>query len=219
MATRVESGPLAGPVAAPGAAALSFDRFGGACALLAGAAGLLYSVSFVVLKHVSPELGDMLSALFLLLGGLLTTAALLALYEHLQTVSAPFARWGLLLGLIGAAGSILHGGYDLANALHPPATPNLDLPSAVDPRGLLTFGVAGLGLLVLARLLTYSPAFPRRLAWLGYLTGALLVFIYLSRLIVLDATSPVILVPALLAGFVVNPFWYGWLGAVLWRGR
>jgi hypothetical protein len=43
--------------------------------------------------------------------------------------------------------------------------------------------------------------------------------LYLGRLIVLDPTSPVILVPALLNGFLVNPALYIWLGLALLRGR
>jgi hypothetical protein len=38
-------------------------------------------------------------------------------------------------------------------------------------------------------------------------------------LIVLDATSPAVVVPAVLSGVVVNPAWYIWLGLELWRGR
>ena len=52
---------------------------------------------------------------------------------------------------------------------------------------------------------------------MGYLLAILLVTIYLGRLIVVDPASPVILVPILLAGFVVNPAWYIWLGLVFWR--
>ena len=39
--------------------------------------------------------------------------------------------------------------------------------------------------------------------------------LYLGRLIVFDASSPLILVPAVLNGFVVGPAWYIWLGLSL----
>ena len=48
--------------------------------------------------------------------------------------------------------------------------------------------------------------------------AALLVIIYLARLIILSPASPLLLGPVLLAGFVVNPLWYIWLGVTLWRG-
>jgi hypothetical protein len=70
-----------------GAPSTSFVRFGGVCALAAGVAGFLYAVSFVVLRS------DALSGLFLLAGGLLTTAVFAALYEWLRPVDAPLARW------------------------------------------------------------------------------------------------------------------------------
>jgi hypothetical protein len=118
-----------------------------------------------------------------------------------------------------ALGSAIHGGYDLANGLHPPAALNTDLPNPVDPRGLLTFGVAGLGLLLLARLKTQEMRFPRGLAYPGYASAALLVILYLGCLIILQAISLVIVIPALLEGFVVNPPWYAWLGLNLIRSR
>jgi hypothetical protein len=69
----------------------SFERFAGLSAILAGIAGLLYSISFVVLKN------DLLIALFLMLGGLFSTAALVAVYNRLKETDATFALWALLL--------------------------------------------------------------------------------------------------------------------------
>src|SRR5438105_3849943 len=184
----------------------SYERFAGICAILAGAVGFVYSVAFVVLRS------DLLSSLALLLAGLFGMAALVAVYQRLKETDASFALWALFLGVAGAMGSAIHGAYDLANVLHPPSTVNIDLPSQVDPRGLLTFGVAGLGLLVVAWLVLKGGQFPRGLGYLGYVTAALLMLIYLARLIVLDATSPLVLVPALLTGFLASPAWYIWLG-------
>jgi hypothetical protein len=198
----------AADVAAP---STIYARFAGICAVLAGIVGFLYSVAFVVLKS------NLLSALFLLLVGLLTTAVVVAVYDRLKETDAAFALWALLLGVSGALGSAVHGGYDLSNELHLPAQSFSDLPSAVDPRGLLTFGVAGLGLWVVAWLMTRGTHFPRTLGYVGYVAAALLVIVYLGRLIVLDAASPVIVGPALLAGFIVNPIFYIWLGLTLRR--
>ncbi len=61
-----------------------------------------------------------------------------------------------------------------------------------------------------------SP-FPSNLAYLGYLSGGLLVAIYLARLIILSPANPIVLAPAALEGFIVNPAWYIWLGFVLRR--
>src|SRR5690349_16827175 len=124
------------------AQSVAYTRFAGIAAILAGIAGFIYSVAFVILRS------DTLSALSLMLAGLAGSAALVGVYGLLKKTDASFALWALLLGVGGALGSAIHGAYDLSNALHPPATVNLDLPSQVDPRGLLTFGVAGLALWV-----------------------------------------------------------------------
>ena len=146
----------------------SFERFAGLSAILAGITGLLYSISFVILKN------DALIALFLMLGGVFSTAVLVAVYNRLKETDASFALWALFLSISGAFGAIIHGGYDLANAINPTAA-NValaNLPSAIDPRGLLTFGVAGLGLFVMAWLMGRGGQFPRGLSYWGYLLSS-----------------------------------------------
>ena len=96
-------------------ASASYLRFAGVCAVLAGVFTLGYSIAFIVLANVT------LSSLALLATGLLGTVVLVALYERVRGADASFALWALLLAVAGALGSAIHGGYDLANALHPPA--------------------------------------------------------------------------------------------------
>jgi hypothetical protein len=199
--------------------AAGFDRFGGICAILAGIGGLLYAVAFVFISRSAPALGGLLSALFLTLNGLLASSVLVTLYQRLRAANATAALWALVLGGAGALGAAIHGGYDLANAINPPATLNTDLPNQIDPRGLLTFGAAGIALLVNARLIGQDRAFPRGFGYLTYILGALLLLIYLARLIILSPANPLLLVPVLLSGFLVNPAWYVWLGLMLIRGR
>jgi hypothetical protein len=200
----------------------SFDRFAAICATLAAIIGLFYSISFVIVARSAPALGGLLSALFLMLGGVLGSAALTGIYRRLvggPAVDKTLALWAFLLELCGALGSFIHGGYDLANALHPPAVGSIavDLPSQIDPRGLLTFGLAGIGLLVLSTLMARSPNFSRGLSTLGTILGILLVLVYLGRLIILDASNPLVLYTAALTGFLVNPAFYLWLGRNLGR--
>lgn len=200
----------------------SFDSFAGYCAVLVGVCGFLYAVAFLILARSLPTLGGLLSALFLLLFGLLSTAALTAVYERLRAVSDAAAFWGLLLGIAGAFGAAIHGGYDLSNFIHPSAAAvanaAADLPSAIDPRGLLSFGVAGLALLVISALIRREGQLPTGLGALGYLSGVLLILLYLARLIVLAPTNPIVLIPAIVNGFIVGPAWYIWLGLALLRG-
>jgi hypothetical protein len=47
----------------------------------------------------------------------------------------------------------------------------------------------------------------------------LLLVVYLGRLVVLTPSSPLVLLPAALTGFVVNPLWYVLLGLALRRSE
>jgi hypothetical protein len=190
----------------------AFDRFAGVCAVLVGALTLLYSISFIILVN------EPLSSFCLLANGVLVSAVLVALYERLRSTDSSFALWALLLGLAGSVGSAIHGGYDLAAVLHQHGPVDPNLPSAMDPRGLLTFGASGLALWVFAWLILRSGQLPKPLGYLGYLVSALQIILYLGRLIVFDAKNPVIVVPALVAGFLATPIFFVWLGVSLWRG-
>jgi hypothetical protein len=194
----------------------SFDRTAGLAAILAALVGLLYSVSFVILQNA------LLYSLCLMAGGLLSLVALVALFERLGEVDAKVAMLGMMLGVVAALGATIHGGYDLANILTPPpALPEglAALPSPIDPRGLLTFGVAGLAVLVAGWLMRRHPQFSRGFTTLTFVLGVLLIVVYLGRLIVLTPSSPLVLLPAALTGFVVNPLWYLLLGLALRRSE
>jgi hypothetical protein len=121
-------------------------------------------------------------------------------------------------------GAAVHGGYELANALNAPSglTPELTtalatLPNQVDPRGLLTFGVSGIAIFIFVWLMGQGRTFPSIFRYLGYLLAVLLWWLYIGRLVILDPTHPLLVVPILLTGFVVNPVWYLWLGIILRR--
>src|SRR5947199_9807981 len=88
---------------------LAFERFAGICALIVGLGGLLYAISFIILQ------GALLSDLFLMLGGLFSTAVLVALYARLRETDPAFALWALLLRIARAVGSASTCVYDSAN--------------------------------------------------------------------------------------------------------
>ena len=190
---------------------MRFNTYASLNALAAGVAGLLYAISFVVLKN------PLWSAIFLLLGGLLAIPVMVMLFHYLKDVEPHFALTFLILGILGAVGAAIHGAYDLANVVNPPIWAISDLPSGIDPRGFLTFGVMGAAILKISWLLGRGDIFSRNFRVLGYVSGALLLIIYLARLIVLDPANPILLYPVLLEGFVVNPLWYLWLGYELRR--
>ena len=190
---------------------VSFDRFAGWSSILAGIAGIGYAIAFVVLKVAG------LSGLFLTLAPLLALAGLVAVWGRLREVDAGFASLALGLGFVGSIGAATHGAYDLANVLHAPTTAS-DLPSAIDPRGFMTFGLTGFALILFAWLASHSRDLPGWVAPLGLVLGIVLEITWLARLVVLDATSLLVLGPALVAG-VLSPLFYFGLGAWLlgWR--
>jgi hypothetical protein len=166
----------------------------------------------VVLKHAG------LSALFLTLAPLLTIGGLVAVFERVRGGDGGgYALVALGLGVFGALAASSHGAYDLANVLHPPATLP-DLPSAVDPRGYGTFALTGLSLILFAMLARKTAGIPGWVGPLGLLLGVVLVITWLSRLVVLDASSALVLGPALVAG-LLSPIFFLLLGAWLlgWR--
>jgi hypothetical protein len=200
----------------------SFDIFSGWCAVLAGIVAILYSVSFIVVQLLAPDLGRLLSALFLTILGILDTVVLTALFGRFRAVAGEFALWAYVLGSVGAIGTAIHGAYDLANAIHPPAQIVSDAlispPSEVDPRGFLAFLVGGLAILSFSWLITSTGRLSRRLGLIGFGNAATLILLYFGRLIIVTPSHPVIVALAIVNGFIFAPLWSIGLGLVLWRG-
>lgn len=208
-------------------AGVGFERFAGGCAFATAAAGLAYSIAFVGWDSATAE------GLFLLLGGLLALAVFVALYERLRAVDAGFALLALLLGLAASFGAAVHGGTTLASGINPPTVEEavpaetepaddedvVTRPNEADPRGLATFGLTALAVLLFAWLGQRSGALPSWLVWIGVALGVLLILVYLARLIIFDADDFLVRAPAGLAGFIANPLWYLGLGSVFARSR
>jgi len=191
----------------------SFDRFAGWASILAGFAGIGYALAFVVLKN------GPLSAQFLTLAPLFAVAGLVAVFERVRSIDSGYATLALALGAFGSLAASTHGVYDLSNVLHAPAAAlPADVPSALDPRGYGTFALTGLAVLILAGLAGRSTELPSWVSPLGTVLGTFLVLTFLARLIVLDATSLLVLLPALVSG-LLSPIFFLLLGAWLlgWR--
>jgi hypothetical protein len=191
---------------------VSFTRLAGWSSILAGVAGAGYAVAFVVLKN--PQL----SAQFLVLAPLLAVPGLVAVFDRVRQVDAGIATVALALGAFGSLAASSHGAFDLSNQLRPPASLPADVPSQIDPRGYATFALTGLALLLLASLANRTPELPRWVGPTGMALGIFLVLTWLARLIVLDATSMLVLLPALVSG-LLSPIFFLLLGAWLlgWR--
>lgn len=199
----------------------NFDRMTGLAAMAAGVSALGYSISVVIISRTNADLGEMLSGWFLVLGALLVLPVLVALYQRLRPADEGLALLALILSLVGTVGAMMHGGYVLANAFGAPGQVPTDLaalPSQVDPRGLFTFAITGLGWFIWAALLATHKKYPVELGQIGYFLGSLLTIIYLAHLFGFGGDNPVVLIPSIMVGFFVYPTWYIWLGS-LFQGK
>jgi hypothetical protein len=195
---------------------VSYERFAGWTSIAVAIGGIAYSLSFVIFLKNGSNTAATVADLALMLGGFAVTAVLIAVFRRLRETDAGFALWAVLLGILGAAGSGFHGGFDLAVQVKDPAGTVADLAAnPTDPRGLATFALSGLALLLISWLIIAGGRLPKRLGYLGILAGALLVIVYVGRLTVYNPKNPFLLTMAVLSGFVVNPAWFAWLGLVL----
>ncbi|TMD42886.1 MAG: hypothetical protein E6I88_03210 [Chloroflexi bacterium] len=190
----------------------SFRRIAGYAAYATGIGGFLYSVAFVLLARANADLGTAISWIILLIGSLVAMPVVLALYESVRDVEPPAGLLALLFSALGFLGAIMHAGYQIANIVHLGSSPSSNLASQVDPRGLLTFGLTGLGLALFGWLMAQGGIFSSGLSRLGQITGVLMVVVYLARLTLYSPTNPLVLIGAGLTGFIVSPLFFVWLG-------
>jgi hypothetical protein len=144
---------------------------------------------------------------------LASSGVLVVVYQQVREVDPATSLWALVLAVAGAYGSLAHAGYAFAAAKDRTA----DVVSQVDPRGLATFGLTGLALLLFALVFRRTAALPSGLGTVGLVFGVLLVLTYLGRLVVVDPNNLVLLGIAAITGLVVHPWWWAWLGLSLRR--
>jgi hypothetical protein len=196
---------------------LSFERVAGMASFVVVLGAVLYSIFFIWIVEGGGSNVLAVWYFLLMLGGLGTVPVLVALYFRLRPSDEGYALVAFLLGLGASLGAVLHGSYNLANEITPQQPYALGQEDVA--RGALRYLVLGLFFLLTAWLIQRSGALPLGLAYLGYVGGAILVFIYIGRLF--DFITPddyVSLIPPIVYGFVVHPVWYLWLGWVFWRG-
>ena len=181
-------------------------------------AALISEVTYEVSLDLTSEDALAVSWALLLIGGLLATGVVVAIYLRTREADPGMAMIGLLFTAVGFLGSAIHGGYELAFEFNPAERIDASLPSQIDPRGLLTFGFTGLGVLVLSRSMRTAAAFAPRVAGLGTVLGIGLLLIYLGRLIILDPNNVALLGVAAITGVVVHPVWFLMIGRELRRG-
>ena len=78
----------------------------------------------------------------------------------------------------------------------------------------MTFGLAGIGTIVISWLLLRGALLSRGVAILGTVSGALLIALYLAYLALLDPTNPLVVILVLATG-VIQPVWNLWVGRLV----
>jgi hypothetical protein len=94
-----------------------FDRFTGTCAIALAVGGIAYSAAFVVYVKGDSRPALFVASLLLAGSGIISTVVAIAIYEHVRGAGGAIALWGLVLGLLSAAGATIHCAYDLANVI------------------------------------------------------------------------------------------------------
>src|SRR5207244_13220999 len=94
------------------------------------------------------------------------------------------ALWVRLRRRAGAARAAMHAAYDLGSLIKTPEAFSTALPTPTDPRGLATFALGAIVILLFSWLMSHTAEFPETLVRIGYGAAALLLVTYLGRLII-----------------------------------
>lgn len=195
-----------------------FQGFVGNASIAVGIGGFLYAVLFALIVAGTTDTVFQIWLGLLIVGGLLGTAVMVGLYEHLREVDHGLAMWAMLLGVVAGVGGAVHGADSLAHAVNPHLVSDPG-DAGPDPFGILRYAVAGIAALLFGWLILRGAVLPRGLGWIAVASGAVLLFIYVGRLYdFITPATKVTLVPPFLYGFVLHPAFYIWLG-LTWRRR
>ena len=194
----------------------TFGRVAGWCALAAGAAALVYSVTFAVVVEEGDRWAQWTSSTVLALGAFLALPVLTALYLRLRPVDEGFALLGLLVGAVAAAGTLLHALFDIGVLANEPEQ-GWEFLSPTDPRGAATFLLTGVTIAIASGLLARAGA-PRALVAIGWGTAVLVAVVWIGRLSVLDPKEPWVAPAVVGSGFLGVPVWYAWVGRLMLAG-
>lgn len=192
-------------------ASSDFSRRAGFQAYLIAAFSLAYAVVFLGFVRRDPNDHNAAAVAWALIagGGLSATIATVAAALRITND----ARWwltalGVGYGLLSAA----HGVYAAIAAVEGVAASDL---SPTDPRGLATFGLAGLWIFALGlEVRAGSGALPGGLGWLAIATGLDLMVLFVATV---AAAETLILVTGGLASVILVPAVWIWMGRSLRR--
>jgi hypothetical protein len=187
----------------------AFSRRAGFQSYLIAAFSLVYAVVFLGFVRNHPENVQAAGLAWALIAG----AGLAATVTTTSTAAriGGDARWwltaiGVGYGLLSAA----HGTFAAVAVEQGIAASDL---SQTDPRGLATFGLAGLWVLTLGlETVAGNGSLPRNLGWLAIVSGIDLIVLYVAT--VADSET-LILVSGGLASVILVPAFWIWTGRIL----
>ena len=217
----------------------SLVRAGAWCAGAVAVLSVVYAIAYLGITPSEQRSGDIdeffasyagdpwgmrLASVSLLLSGLAGAIGMGGLYARLKGTGAPWLHLGLIVAGVACLASAAHGLGDILaieewsdrwttgiDAEQAAIRVAFDSPSPVDPRGLATFGLAGLVALLFAVVVRREH---RRLGTIGLVLGVDLVVLFLATLAGID---PLILLTGGAAALVLNPLWWGGVARLLWR--
>lgn len=218
----------------------TFTRMAALGSAAVGVLSLVYAVGYLVIapadqrggnidkalrSYVAHPLGLRTASVSLMLAGLMSGAVVLALIGRLRNDTAERSlTWAGVLAVVAGLATSVHGLGDLLNmdelahkyvagsaATKAAAVVAHGIPSGVDPKGLMTFGVAGLVALVLGLVLRATH---RRLGTLGVVLGVDMAMLFVANAVGINV---LVLVTGGLASVVLGPIWWLSIGHLLWQ--
>ena len=174
-------------------------------------AGLSLAYAFVFLGFVRGHPADHSSAAvawaLLAAGGLATTIAVVSASSR---VNGDASRWLIAVGVGYALLSAAHGTF--AAIAEVQGVPANDV-SPTDPRGLASFGLAGLWVLTLGfEIRSGNSSLPSGLGWLAIANGLVLIALFFATV---AASEGLILVTGPLTAIILGPAFWIWTGRAL----
>jgi hypothetical protein len=187
----------------------AFSRRAGVQAYLIAAFSIVYAIVYLGSVRNHPE-NTQAAALAWALIAAAGLSATIATASAAARVGGDARMWLTALGVGYGLLSAAHGTFAAIAAEQGIATTDL---SPTDPRGLATFGLAGLWALSLGlETVAGNATLPRGLGWLGIVGGLDLVILFFATVAGLEN---VILVTGGLASVILVPAFWLWTGRIL----
>lgn len=191
----------------------SFQRFGSLAAILTGVLSIVYAVLFLFVTRANEYAGTLGS--WVVLGGtaFFAIAAYVALYQRFNDREPGFSLFALLLSGMAAFAMLQHGAFEAIELVRRgSATGALGAPSQVDPAGLATFAVVGIGSFLWGWLILRTNHMPRALGYVGILNAVLLILLFIATIF---SSQTLILISGGLTSVIIGPVWWIWVGRAL----